>query len=176
MASLQTDFGYMSVEGYPNKLGQIGSPDYRSHIGGVGNSLSLVLGGALRDWLTAGMVVRTGGVMGENQIVGGITALGLQLQGFPLWSQGGAWRNLGLVGEFGVGLGGIVDNTDKDNPDVLADGGGMSHLSFGVSYEVFKFWLFSAGPVVNYAHQFSQSVSGHAVTGGMKLTFYSAQP
>lgn len=176
MATLQTEYGYMSVEGYPNKLGRIGNPDYRSHIGGVGSVVSLVLGGALRDWLTAGLVIRTAGVFGEDKIVGGISGIGMQLQGFPLWARGGAFRDLGIVGEFGVGLGAISDTSDKDDAKVLAEGGGMSHLSLGASYEVFKFWLFSAGPVLNYSHQFSQSMTGHSVTGGIKLTFYSAQP
>lgn len=176
MVSLQTDFGYVSVEGYPNKLGEIGDPVYRSHVGGVGNSVSLVLGGALRDWLTTGLVVRLGGVSAENNILAGASAIGVQLQGFPLWSLGGVGRDLGLTGEVGVGLGSIVDATDKDDPTILADGGAMSHLSLGVSYEVWKFWLFSAGPVVNYTHQFSQSMTSHLVTGGIKLAFYSAQP
>ncbi len=177
MAPLQTEYGYMSVEGYHKKLGETGLPEYRSHIGGVGGTFALVLGGVLRDWLTAGLVLRTSGVTGnDNTVVGGISGVGLQLQGFPLWSRGGAWRDVGLVGEFGVGLGGILDNTDSDDPDVLADGGGMSHVGVGLSYEVFKFWLFSAGPVVNYSHQFSQSMSSHIATAGIKLTFYSAQP
>jgi hypothetical protein len=176
MATLQAEYGYLSVEGYPNKLGQIDNPAYRSHIGGVGSIVSLVIGGALRDWLTAGLVIRSAGVYGEGNIVGGIAGIGLQLQGFPLWERGGAFRDLGLVGEFGVGLGAISDTSDKHDTRVLAEGGSMSHLSLGASYEVFKFGLFSAGPVLNYSHQFSQTMTGHSITGGIKLTFYSAQP
>jgi hypothetical protein len=176
MASLQVDYGFLGVEGYPNKLGQIGDPAYRSYVGGVGGNLQLVLGGAIRDWLTAGLLVRAASVAGEGDVIGTATAIGLQLQGFPLWSYGGFGRNLGVTGEFGVGLGSIVDATDKDDLDILAEGGGMSHLGVGASYEVWKFWLFSAGPVVNYSYQFSQSLSSHMATVGMKLTFYSSQP
>lgn len=176
MASLQVDYGFMGVEGYPNKLGQIGDPAYRSYVGGVGGNLQLVLGGALRDWLTAGLLVRAASVQGEGDIIGTAAAIGMQLQGFPLWSHGGFGRNLGVTGEFGVGLGSIVDATDPDDIDILADGGGMSHLGVGLSCELWKFWLFSAGPVVNYTYQFSQSLSSHVATGGMKLTLYTAQP
>jgi hypothetical protein len=176
MASLQVEYGFMGVEGYPNKLGQIGSPAYRSYVGGVGGNLQLVLGGAIRDWLTAGLLVRAASVQGEGDVVGSAAGIGLQLQGFPLWSRGGFGRNLGVTGEFGVGLGSIVDITDPDDVDILADGGGMSHLGVGVSYELWKFWLFSAGPVLNYTHQFSQSLSSHLVTAGMKLTLYTGQP
>lgn len=176
MASLQAETGFLGVEGYPNKLGQINNPAYRSYVGGLGSNLQLVLGGALRDWLTAGLVVRVASVAGEGDVFGSAGGIGLQLQGFPFWSRGGFGRDLGIVGEFGVGLGSIIDATDRDDVDILADGGSMSHLALGVSYEVWKFWLFSAGPVVNYMHQFSQSMSSHAVTGGIKLTLYTAQP
>lgn len=176
MASLQADYGFAGVEGYPNKLGQIGDPAYRSYIGGLGGNLSIVLGGAIRDWLTAGLLLRGASVQGEQNIIGTMSGIGLQLQGFPLWTMGGIGRNLGVTGEFGVGIGSIFDYTDKNDPDILADGGAMSHLGIGLSYEVFKFWLFSAGPVVGYTHQFSESMSSHLVSGGMKLTLYSGQP
>lgn len=176
MASLQADYGFAAVEGYPNKLGQIGDPAYRSYIGGLGGNISLVLGGAIRDWLTAGLLLRGASVQGEQNIIGTMSGIGLQMQGFPLWTMGGFGRNLGVTGEFGVGIGSILDITDQKDPDILADGGGMSHLGIGLSYEVFKFWLFSAGPVVNYTHQFSESMSSHLVSAGMKLTFYLGQP
>ena len=75
-----------------------------------------------------------------------------------------------------MGLGSIVDVTDPDDVDILADGGAMSRVGLGVSYEVWKFWLFSAGPVVNYTYQFSQSLSTHMATAGIKLSLYTAQP
>lgn len=176
MASLQVDYGFMGVEGYPNKLGEIGVPEYRSYVGGLGGNIQLVLGGVLRDWLTAGLLLRAASVRGEGEVTGTSAAIGMQLQAFPLWSRGGFGRDLGVTGEFGVGLGSIVDLTDADDPDILADGGAMSHLGLGASYELWKFGLFSAGPLVNYTYQFSQSLSSHVATAGLKLTFYSGQP
>ncbi len=48
----------------------------------------------------------------------------------------------------------------------------MSHVALGASYELFKFWLFSAGPTVQYTYQKSDSLAAHLATAGMKLTFY----
>jgi hypothetical protein len=176
MASLGYNVGYGAIGGYPNKLGQIDNPGYYSEITGMASNFTLVLGGALRDWLTLGLLIRAGGIASEEKIVGGSTGLGLRAEGFPLWSRGGMWRDLALTSEFGVGIGSIVDVKDNDDPLILADGGAMTHLAVGVSYEAWKFWLFSAGPVVQYTYQRSTSLSAHLATAGMKLTFYSGQP
>ncbi len=61
MASLGLNYGYGAIGGYPNKLGQIDNPGYYSEIKGVASTFSLVLGGALRDWLTVGLLIRAGG-------------------------------------------------------------------------------------------------------------------
>jgi hypothetical protein len=176
MASLGYNVGYGAIGGYPNKLGQIDNPGYYSEITGLGTNLSLVLGGALRDWLTAGLLIRAGGVTSDEKVVGGSTGIGLHIEGFPLWARGGPWRNIALTGEFGVGVGYIADTTDQKDPLVLADGGAMSHLAVGAAWEVWKFWLFSAGPAVQYTYQYSNSLSAHLATAGMKLTFYWNQP
>lgn len=176
MAQLGYNVGYGSIGGYPNKLGQIDNPGYYSEIGGMASNLHLVLGGALRDWLTVGLLIRMGGISSDEDVVGGSYGVGLHAEGFPLWAKGGVWRDIALIAEFGVGLGSIVDISDKDDLQVLADGGAMTHLSVGAAYEVWKFWLFSAGPAVQYTYQTSTSLSAHMGTAGLRMTFYWNQP
>lgn len=176
MAALGYNVGYGSIGGYPNKLGQLDNPGYYSEVTGLASSLNLVLGGALRDWLTVGLLIRAGGIASEELVVGGSSAIGMHIEGFPLWSRGGAWRDIALTAEFGLGLGSLVDIEDEDDPQILAEGGAMSHYAIGAAYEVWQFWLFSAGPAVQYTYQTSPSLSAHLVTAGMKLTFYWNQP
>lgn len=176
MASLGYNLGYGAIGGYPNKLGQIDNPGYYSEVTGMTSNLSIVLGGAVRDWLTLGLLLRFGGIASDEKILAGSSGVGLRLEGFPLWSRGGIWRDVALTGEFGVGLGSVVDATDDKDPKILADGGAMSHAAIGAALELWKFWLFSAGPAVQYTYQTSDSLSAHLATAGMKLTFYWGQP
>lgn len=176
MAQLGYNAGYGSIGGYPNKLGQIDNPGYYSEVAGLGSNLQLVLGGALRDWLTVGLLIRMGGVSSDEDVVAGSYAVGMHAEGYPLWAKGGVWRDIALTAEFGVGLGSIVDISNKDDTRILADGGAMTHLAIGAAYEVWKFWLFSAGPAVQYSYQRSTSLSSHLATAGVRMTFYWNQP
>lgn len=179
MASLSYDVGYGLIGGYPNRLGQLNNPRFYEEVSGLGAGFGLVLGGALRDWLTAGLLVRVGGVqrLDEDSIVAGSNAIGLRLEGYPLYPRGGAWRDLSLAGEFGVGLGSVVDlEGSDDDAEVLADGGAMSHLALAAGYSPWRFWHFSAGPELRYTYQYSQSMTAHVATAGMRLTFFGVQP
>lgn len=179
MASLSYDLGYGVVGGYPNKLGQIDNPAFYREVSGFDAGFGLVLGGALRDWLTAGLLVRLAGVQqfdSDSELLAASSTIGLRVEGYPLYGRSGAWRDVGIAGEFGVGLGSVVDAEDRDDVQVLADGGAMSHLGLGVTYTPWRFWLFSAGPEVRYVYQYSQSLTAHLATVGMRLSFFGVQP
>jgi hypothetical protein len=163
--------GYGSALGYPNKLGEIDNPEFEQSVGGVAFANSIWLGGTLRDWFTFGLglssrVAQQGDLMAQNG------AFVLHMEGFPLWSLGGQWRDVGIYGETGVGGAVIVD---KDQ-NIVADGGSMSVLGLGAFYEPWQLWHFSFGPGVAYHHEYSQSLSSHVVSLGIRSVFYGVQP
>jgi hypothetical protein len=163
--------GYGSSLGYPNKLGQIDNPDYEQNVGGLAFASSIWLGGALRDWFTFGLGLSSRAVQeGDLQAQNG--AFVVHLEGFPLWSLGGAFRDLGVFGEAGAGSAVIVDPAKK----VVANGGSMSVLGIGAFYEPWQLWHFSFGPGLTYHYEYSQSLASHVVSLGVRTVFYGGQP
>lgn len=164
--------GFSTIEAYPNKLNEINDPAFKQSITGAGGGGALWLGAALRDWFTfsIGYGLRGGG---DEEKAGGSGAILFRVEGFPLFYQGGRWRDVGVMGEFGAGSGAIARVEDKK---VLAEAGSMSSVAFGVFYEPWQFWNFSAGPVLRYGHDFSESWSAHTASIGLRLAFYGTQP
>jgi hypothetical protein len=169
---LDYGLGYANISGYPNKLTQIGDSAYEQTVSAPASSGALWLGGALRDWLTfsVGYGIRGGGTA---DMAGGAGAILFRLEGYPLFFKGGRFRDLAVMGEFGAGSGAIVRSSDNK---VVAEAGSMSSVAFGAFYEPWQFWNFSAGPVLRYGHDFSESWSSHSVTLGLRMAFYSTQP
>jgi hypothetical protein len=163
--------GYGSALGYPNKLGEIDNPEFEQSVGGFAVASQIWVGGTLRDWFTFGLGLSSR-VAQEGEIQAQNGAFVVHMEGFPLWSLGGEWRDLGLMMETGAG-GAIIADQDQE---VLADGGAMSVLGFGAFYEPWQLWHFSFGPGVAYHYEFSQSLSSHVVTAGFRTAFYGVQP
>lgn len=160
--------GLVTATGYPNKLDEIGVSEFERSVSGFGVGSSLWLGGMLRDWIgfAVGFSSRASG---DQSLTSG--GLAFRIEGFPLYSLGTELRDVGIFGEFGAG-GSVITEDD----DVVADGGFTSLVGFGVFWEPWQFWHFSAGPVAQYNHEFSQSMSAHAATIGLRLAFYGVQP
>jgi hypothetical protein len=109
---------------------------------------------------------------GSDDASGGAFAIGMHLEGFPLYSLGGLYRDLGISAEFGAGGGVVLDSDDEET----ANGGSMSMVGAGVFFEPWQFWQMSTGPAVMYVHQFSRPLTVHAALLGWRLAFYSGQP
>jgi hypothetical protein len=157
-----------SSSGYLNELDKIGVPEFQAQTGaGFGTSSGLWLGVALRDWLTFGIGIRSatfdgGGVRSE----GG--AFVLHVETYPLYSRGGIFRDLALVGE--VGLGGRVI---KDSAKTVADAGSTSELSLGVHWEAFRYFTsFTGGPALIVTHEFSDSMQTTYGVLAFRTAFY----
>ncbi len=159
---------YLDAVGYPNKLSQIDDPAYRQTLSGFGTGSSLWLGGVLRDWLTFALGMSSRRDF-DQQLAGG--AFVFRVEGFPLFALGGAYRDVGVFGEFGAG-----GNVIEKEGEVVADAGFTSMLGLGAFYEPWTFWKFSSGPALQYTREFSQSMTVHAVTLGMRLNLYATQP
>lgn len=170
-AGLVQHFGVAHVSGYPNRVAEIGDPEFRSTTGAAGGQSSgLWIGGALRDWLTVGVGVTGVGTLG-GEPAGTVSVFMLHLEGYPAFSLGGLYRDLGVALDVGTGVGQIVRGDDK-----LADGASLAHFGLGVFFEPLRFWHFSTGPSLMYSHSFSQTLAAHTVGLGWRFVFYGVQP
>lgn len=168
---LSYGLGVGSYVGYPNEVEKIDNPEYRSSTGAApASGLSIWLGGALRDWLSVGVGMFTAGGGDENLVAGG-SAFGMHIESFPLFPLGGAFKDLGLVTEFGAGAG-IME--DKDGEET-ANGGSMSMVGVGFLFEPWQFWRMSHGPSLMYRYQFSDTMTASTVLVGWRLAFYWTQ-
>lgn|GEM_PF-892764 len=170
-----TGFGWTGVTGFPNKVASLSDPSAEVSVSGFGSSFSLWLGGALRDWLSFGLGISSGAAIGGAQL-SSVPAAIVHVEAFPLFFQGGAFRDLGLSIEGGVGTGVILERDAPQNAEPLAAGGAMSFLGVAAFFEPLKLWHFSAGPSLSYSHAFSQSLSSHQVTLGFRVALYGVQP
>jgi hypothetical protein len=156
------------ARGYPNAIGKIDNPAYeadtRNTLGGGGSAW---LGIAFNDWLSF-----AGGASTMNLASDELTATGtgfmFRVETFPLVAQGGAFRDFGLCGNFGIGLLKI-----KADGEEKADGAMMSLLGFGAFYEGWRIGPLAIGPIVEYTHLFSQSAKLHSTLYGARIALYT---
>ncbi len=159
--------GYGSTVGYPNKLGEIGDAAYEQRVNGFGGGYTLWLGAALRDWFAFGIGIGAQGVQNDGQTSAGGSFL-VRLEGFPLFTLGEEYRDLGIFANFGAGSSVVLD----EDEDVVANGGSVSVIQAGAFYEPWSFWSMATGPTLQYSYQFSQSITVHMVTAGWRLAYY----
>lgn len=155
------------VSGYPNELAKIDDPRYEARTGAAaGFGESVWIGGALRDWIVVGVGFHGTSVSGGGRSSSG-AAFVLHLEGYPLFSQGGIFRDLGLIGEFGAG-----GCTIREGSSVAADGGMLSVAGIGAVYEAVRLGShFSAGPLIQVTHQWSQSLTADVFLAAIRLSF-----
>lgn len=160
---------YANANGYPNDAGKIGVARYHASTGGAGGYTStLWIGGALRDYLVFGIGLSATTVAGSETFSQGGSFI-VHLEGFPLFDRGGVFRDLGLVGDFGVG-----GRTIKHASTQVADGGSMSFVALGLLYEPLAFARghFRWGPLLQFAEQFSDNMNCTMVIGGFQVAYY----
>jgi len=165
-AAFDLGFGLGRATGYPNEISKIDDPDFESSTGNAfGSTWSLWAGGALRDWFTFGLGLMSIGAASKD-IKAGSTAFILHVETFPLWSLGGSLRDLALYSHFGAG-GLKITGGPED-----ADGGFMSVLGGGLSYELWRPGHFAIGPVLEGSYLYSQSGEVFGMFAGIRSTFY----
>jgi hypothetical protein len=156
-----------SVSGYPNEVSKIGLPEFEAETGlGTSAGGALWLGGALTDWLSVGIGTFGGGFSADGLRASG-AAFQFRIESFPMFYQHGAWQDVGLL--FTAGTGGY---TLKRGTETVAEGSGTSAVGLGVFFERWRFWQFSTGPQLEYAHHFSRSLSAHSLVIGWRAAFY----
>jgi hypothetical protein len=164
---LTTGLQLSAAHGYPNDVNEIGVAEYKAGTGlGVSRGGALWLGGSIVDWLSLGIgIAATSNTASGTKSTGG--AFQVRVETFPLFYQGGAWQDLGVLFCAGFGAYQIERGGEK-----VADGGATSALGFGAFYEPWRLWHFSFGPQLEYQHQFSHTISAQAVTLGLRGVFY----
>jgi hypothetical protein len=166
MAGISLGLAVGNADGYPNELAKLNDVNYeRNTKFALGSSSRLWIGGALTDWFVFGFGVTSVGLQHEHAKAAG-SAFIFHVQGYPLFYQGGPFRDLSVFGDFGAGGMKISGGTRED-----ASGGLMSTIGLGSAYEPVRFWRFTFGPAVEYLHMWSQSMSSHTVEFDARLTF-----
>jgi hypothetical protein len=155
------------ARGYPNDVGKIGFAEYRVGTGvGVSSGGALWLGGALSDWLNVGIGM-SGGGFERSDLKLSSAAFQARLELFPLFHQGGALRDLGVLLSAGTGV--TVIERGKES---VAEGVGTSAVGGGVFYEPWRWWRLTFGPQLEYLYQFSDSMRAHTLVLGVRTAFY----
>ncbi|HWA78127.1 MAG TPA: hypothetical protein VG937_37585 [Polyangiaceae bacterium] len=165
-AAFDLGFGLGRATGYPNEISKIDDPEFESTTGAAfGSTWSIWAGGALRDWFTVGLGLMTLGAASKD-IKAGSSAFILHVETFPLWSLGGPLRDLALYTHFGAGGLKITGGPEE------ADGGFMSVLGGGLSYELWRPGHFAIGPVLEGSYLYSESGEVFGVFAGVRSSFY----
>ncbi len=169
-------FGMGSYSGYELTIEALNDPNQRQSTGaGFASFQSLWLGGSPRDWLTLGL----GGVgiaTSGSDVIGTGGAFFAHVEGYPLYSLGGGYRDLGVGFSGGIGGLRLADADTKDFEEPLADSGALSMLSISVFWEPLRWWHFSFGPSLDYAHGFSPTMDAHQLTLSFRTSLYGVQP
>jgi hypothetical protein len=172
---LNLGVGLAGSSGYPNDTNFIGNPDYYSASGLMhGSGGSGFIMGALADYLNFGFWFGAA-TFGNSQWHSSGGGGGLRLELFPLYSLGGAFRDLGAYTQVGIGSTSLVY---KGAPGVISSGVG-SFLAAGVFYE---FWLvkalgghFAGGPNLEYDSIFAEPIERHGAMLGLRFLWYGGK-
>jgi hypothetical protein len=161
--------GFGTASGYPNDAAKIGVDRYHASTGpGGGMTTTLWLGAALSDWLVFGIGLSGGTFAGTGTLSQG-GGFVVHVEGFPLFYRGGAFHDLALVGDFGVG-----QRTIKRASETIADGGAVSFLSLGLLYEPIRMGRhFNGGPILQVTEQFSDTIQSTMVVLGFQIAYYA---
>ena len=161
------------AHGVMNEVEQLNDDSYERSTGlAVGTDLAVWLGGAIRDWFVVGVGVGFGGSQGNDILVARQT-YHLKIDFYPAYSAGGAWRDLGV--QIDGGVGGLLGLDASDTDERVFEGGSVSALGAGAFWEGLRFarGRFGAGPLLHYRLLSGLPSTAHTVTLGMRLTFYS---
>lgn len=173
--ALTTGYGVGVHRGYELSVDALNDPNGKQSTGVTATSnMSLWFGGAIRDWITTGVGISLTSAPFSDPFGGG-GALIFHIEGFPLYSFGGQFRNLGLGLTGGIGTAVLLDQDDRKG-DPLAESGALSTLHLTAFWEPWTPWHFSMGPALVYTRGFSQTMSVDQVTLNFRAAIYGVQP
>lgn len=164
--SLGLGLGLGAGSGYPNEADKIDEAEFESTVDpNLGFNNAIWIGGALRDWFTFGLGLSGfAAKQGDLELAGG--AYIVHIEAFPLWSLGGPFRDLAFFTNLGPGTA-TIKGGEED-----ADGGLVSYVGLGTSYELLRLGHFALGPTLEGVYLYSQSAEAGGAFLGLRLGFY----
>lgn len=162
-----------AATGNPDDKGKRTDPAFERSTGlATGYRLTPFFGGALTDWFTFGLGLSFGSLVGGEETTG-ITTFVFHLEAFPLFGEGGVYRDLGLTADFGAGSSSIEDQATGEK---VAASGVASTAGLGAFWEPVRFWNLAGGPYLGYQHNWSRWYARDDITLGLRIMFYGQQP
>lgn len=157
--------------GYPNDALKIDREEFQTDTGAAfGGNLGIWLGIALADWFTVGLGPSFGRLQnGDTQTR--FFALGFHLDVFPAFGLGGAWEDLGVAVD--AGLGGATTNDADDADNLLIEAPIASRLTVGGFWEGIRAWKLSMGPFASFDAMWSPNALRPAAWIGWRTAFYA---
>ena len=172
VVGLSVGVGPSGASGYPNDSNLIGNPDYYSASNLlVGNGEKLFVMGALADY------ANFGAWFGADRARSGdwtssATGGGLRVELFPLFALVPSLKNLGVLGDFGIG-GATLHAKSGLYPDAH---GVQSFFGAGVFYEWTVFHALGGhavlGPSLELDGVWSQAIASDTLLLGGRFAFY----
>lgn len=163
---VSSGFAFGTATGYPREVDKIDEPEYRSTTDlGTGQVTAVWLGVAFNDYLTFGLGGSGYNLSGNGQKASGGGFL-LHVDTYPLFAVSPALRDLGVFANFGAGGLTIEGGPEK------ADGGTMSSLEAGLTYERLRLWKIAFGPTLSFLHLWSESGTVSVGLLGARASFY----
>ena len=163
--------GVGASNGFPADSRKIGRAEFYTESGlGLATNATLWIGGALADWLTFGVGFGYGRIINAETVSPAPTAI-FHTDVYPLYSLGGALRNLGVTLDFGLGF---ASTEDAETEQRLIDAGGASHVFAGVLFEGIEVWKVKMGPFAGVHYLFSETIRRPAAILGFRTTLYTA--
>jgi hypothetical protein len=159
-----------TARGYPNDALKIDREEFLTDVGFAGGGVGeLFVGIALADWIVFGLGFAVGGTRSSDH-ESGFGAMAFRIDAFPAYGAGGAFRDLGLMLEAGLG----ITNTDvaADERRVI-ESGAASRVAIGAFYEGIRLWKISMGPYAAADVMFSTSVTQPAAWIGWRSVLYA---
>ncbi len=161
--------GFGHGAGYPNNANDIGTADYSSSGWMPGTSGTLLLMGALTDYLNFGFWFAQAGFRDSSQKANQL-GIGLRVETFPLMALSPRLSGVGAFAQFGLG---VAKLTTPGLPDA---GGTQSYAGAGVFYEWpvghFLGGHAGIGPSLEYDAVFTRPYDASGLIASARLVFY----
>ncbi|MFO0762366.1 MAG: hypothetical protein U0359_38355 [Byssovorax sp.] len=185
--------GIASIVGYPNDAKKIGYARYYYESGARPSGVNMLwLGGAITDWFVFGVGFTGSGLNFTGQTTAFASGTIFHGEVFPLFYRGGAWRDVGVMIDAGLGAAQITDDSAKLShvevttstmdkiklpyftvpKEKLVDGGSASLIGAGVFYEAARIWRVRIAPFMYVNYIWSDTVRRPGFFLGVHSTFY----
>jgi hypothetical protein len=170
MAGISLGAGVASIVGYPNDLTKIGyASGYTATGARPAGALSAWLGTAFSEWFTFGAGVSMSGLVATGDDRAWLLAGVFRVDTFPLFALGGAWRDLGIRIDAGLGTATVTNPAG----DKLVDGSFASLVGGGVFWEGIRARKTRHGPMIYGDYLWSDTARRPAIFLGWRSVLYA---